>query len=219
MPHKPHSPTWYAQLAHELGDYKHPWKRHLQGPDPELGFDLILNSLLTPKTHVLEAGCGHGPDAKRFGQQAASWTAYDRQPELLQLAQTNAPKAKFHLWDSKGQTPKPLTGPFDLIVSRRGPTSVILQLPYLASTNAHFLYVGPRLVVPQVPERLAQIGWQIFSEWKVSVLAYAPTWQDWQTRCESMQEDCKEEDWHALSTIQGMPYQEERHIILASPPT
>lgn len=58
MPHKPHSSAWYAQLAHELGGYKHPWERHLQGPDPELGFDLILNNLLTPKTHVLEAGCG-----------------------------------------------------------------------------------------------------------------------------------------------------------------
>ena len=64
-----HSRESYDRLARELGGYRHPWTRVLSGPDPELTFDLWLSRLLTPQTRVLEAGCGHGPDAARFGPE------------------------------------------------------------------------------------------------------------------------------------------------------
>lgn len=70
-PDIPHSREWYARLARELGGYRLPWTRVLSGPDPELTFDLTLDSLLTSQTRVLEASCGHGPDAARFGPRAA----------------------------------------------------------------------------------------------------------------------------------------------------
>ena len=124
-----HSREGYARLARELAGYAHPWRRELRGPDPELTFDLLLSSLLTPETRVLEAGCGHGPDARRFGPLAASWTAYDFIPEFLKRARREAPHAHFHEWNGRGAVPAGLRGPFDLIVSRRGPTSVILRLP------------------------------------------------------------------------------------------
>lgn len=205
----------YTRLARELGGYFHPWERTLAGPDPDLTFDLLLSDLLTPQTRVLEAGCGHGPDAMRFGRNAAAWVAYDFVPELLQQARANAPHAQFHLWNGKNEIPAALSGPFDLIVSRRGPTSVILRMPELAASDAQFLYVGPRLEVPQVPERLQTVGWEIVGQWRVSVLAYAPTLHDWQTRCEWMEAPCERADWNKYATAQGMPYHEERLIVSA----
>lgn len=215
MPDRPHSREWYARLARELGGYRHPWTRELDGPDPELTFDALLQGRLGPEVRVLEAGCGHGPDAARFGGEVARWVAYDRVPELLAQARVHAPHADFHLWDGKGAVPEALRGPFDLIVSRRGPTGVILRLPELAAPGARFLYVGPRLEVPQVPGRLHAVGWDLLGEWRVSVRAWAPTPQDWATRCEWMEEEARLEEWDQRATPRGLSYREERYIVLA----
>jgi SAM-dependent methyltransferase len=211
----PHSRAWYARLARELGGYRHPWTRVLDGPDPELTFDALLLEYLHPDTRVLEAGCGHGPDAARFSSECARWVAYDWLPELLELARANAPAAEFHLWDGKGEVPTDLRGPFDLIVSRRGPTSVIDHLNAVAAPNARFLYVGPRLDVPRVPERLKSVGWASLGEWCISVQAWMPQWADWQTRCEFMGETARRADWDAYANARGMPYREERYVVLA----
>lgn len=215
MPDIPHSREWYARLARELGGYRHPWTRVLDGPDPELTFDALLLEHLTPETRVLEAGCGHGPDAARFGPSCTRWAAYDREPELLTLARENAPHAEFHLWDGKGGVPEALRGPFDLIVSRRGPTGVIPHLPTVAAAGARFLYVGPHLDVPRVPERLRAVGWAALGEWRVSVRARVPTREDWLLRCEFMGEAARREDWEAKATPRGLSYREERYIVLA----
>lgn len=215
MTTQPHSREWYARLARELGGSRHPWTRVLDGPDPELTFDALLADLLRPETRVLEAGCGHGPDALRFGGQCVRWAAYDRQPELLDVARATAPHAEFHLWDGKGKVPPVLHGPFDLIVSRRGPTSVIHHLNAMAAPDARFLYVGPRLEVPRVPKRLAAVGWELLGEWRVSVRAWTPQWADWQIRREFMGGAARREDWDAQATERGMPYREERYVALA----
>jgi SAM-dependent methyltransferase len=212
---RPHSPAWYARLVHELGSYHHPWTRVLDGPDPELTFDALLAEGLHPDTRVLEAGCGHGPDAARFASGCARWAAYDWLPEMLELARNNAPGAEFHLWDGKGEVPAGVRGPFDLIVSRRGPTSVIDHLNVVAAPDARFLYVGPRLDVPRVPGRLAAVGWTVLGEWRVSVRAWTPTWADWQTRCEFMGETATREDWDMHAGARGRAYQEERYVVLA----
>lgn len=209
------SREWYGRLARELGGYRHPWARVLDGPDPELTFDALLQGLLTPQTRVLEAGCGHGPDAARYGPSCARWIGYDFTPELLELARANAPQAEFYLWDGKGDMPPELHDPSDLIMSRRGPTSVIPRLPALAAPNARFLYVGPMLDVPQVPERLRAIGWDVRGEWRASVRAWAPTWEDWQVRCDFMGEPERAGEWTIHATERGLPYREERHIVLA----
>lgn len=212
----PRSREWYGRLARELGGYRHPWARVLDGPDPEGIFDALLVGLLTPHTRVLEAGCGHGPDAARFGPAGARWVGYDFTPELLELARVNAPEAEFHLWDGRGEVPPTLRGPFDLIVSRRGPTSVIPHLPVLAAPDARFVYVGQTLDAPQVPERLGQIGWDVLGEWRVSVRAWVPTWADWEVRCSFMGIEAIRTDWDAHATPRGMPYREERYVVLAA---
>ncbi|ULH17988.1 class I SAM-dependent methyltransferase (plasmid) [Deinococcus sp. KNUC1210] len=217
MSDESHSREWYARLAQQQDGYRHPWQRTMDAPDPELTFDALLMTYLHPDVQVLEAGCGHGPDAVRFGRDCARWVAYDFQPLLLNQARQHAPHAEFHLWDGKGDVPPGLRGPFDLIVSRRGPTSVIRHLPSVAAPGATFLYVGPRLEVPQVPERLQQVGWEIVGESRVCVQAYTPSWEDWQLRCQFMGEHAEREEWESKVTGRGMPYKEERYIVIASP--
>lgn len=212
---EPHSQGWYARQATERGGYVHPWQRVLDGPDPESTFDLLLQGLLATRPRVLEAGCGHGPDAARFGPLSAGWTAYDRQPELLALAARNAPEASSVMWDGKGGVPDALKGPFDLIVSRRGPTSVIAHLPAVAAPGARFLYVGPRLDVPAVPQRLSAAGWAILGEWRTRVRAWLPTEADDRLRREFMSEAPDPEAWRSAQE-RGLPYHEERYTVLAA---
>ena len=212
---EPHSREWYALQARERGGYVHPWARVLDGPEPETTFTALLESLLGPAVRVLEAGCGHGPDAARYAAQVACWTAYDRQPELLELAAANAPAATLVLWDGRGGIPAGLEGPHDLIVSRRGPTGVIPHLPALAAPGARFLYVGPRLDVPQVGTRLAEIGWAVLGEWRGRVRGWLPTPEDDRLRCEFMNLAPDPSVWQREATERGLPYFEERYTVLA----
>lgn len=213
---EPHSREWYALQARERGGYFHPWKRALDGPKPETTFTSILKSLLGPTVRVLEAGCGHGPDAARYASRVARWTAYDRQPELLALARANAPEARFGLWDGRGPVPAELSGPFDLICSRRGPTGVIPHLPSLAAEGARFLYVGPGLEVPQAEARLAEVGWAILAEWRERVRGWLPTQEDYRLRCEFMNVVPDPVLWKREATERGLPYFEERYTVLAA---
>jgi len=73
-----HSREWYARLARELGGYRHPWRHEPDGPPPEGVFDVLLEDSLGLDVRVLEAGCGHGPDAARHAGRVAVWTAYDQ---------------------------------------------------------------------------------------------------------------------------------------------
>ena len=213
---EPHSREWYALHARQRGGYGHPWARVLDGPEPETTFTALLESFLGPAVRVLEAGCGHGPDAARYAAQAACWTAYDRQPELLELAGRNAPNAHLTLWDGRGGLPAGLEGTFDLIVSRRGPTSVIPHLPALAAPGARFLYVGPRLDVPQVGIRLADIGWALLGEWRERVRGWLPSEADYLLRCEFMNLAPDPAIWQRQATTRGLPYFEERYTVLAA---
>ena len=208
---EPHSREWYARQARERGGYVHPWRRTLDGPDPEDTFTALLESLLSPALRVLEAGCGHGPDAGRV----ARWAAYDRQPELLDLARGHAPAAHLALWDGRGQIPEAPRGPHDLIVSRRGPTSVIPHLPRLVSPGARFLYVGPELEVPQVGARLAGAGWAVLAEWRTRVRGWLPTPEDYRLRCEHLGQPLDPSLWARAATGRGLPYFEERYTVLA----
>lgn len=213
---EPHSRGWYALQARERGGYVHPWRRVLDGPEPENTFAALLESLLGPAVRVLEAGCGHGPDAARYAAQVECWTAYDRQPELLELAAANAPAAKLVLWDGRSGIPAGLEGIFDLIVSRRGPTSIIPHLPALAGPGARFLYVGPRMDVPEVPLRLAEIGWTVLGEWRERVRGWLPSEADYLLHCEFMNLTPDPSVWRREATGRGLPYFEERYTVLAA---
>lgn len=213
---KPHSRAWYAAQARLLDGYRHPWRRELDGPDPEAVFDDLLGGLLQARPRVLEAGCGHGPDAARFGPRAARWVGYDFTPELLDLARRNAPQAELLLWDGKSVPPPELGPPFDLVVSRRGPTSVISWLPALAAPGARFLYVGPGWDVPQARERLGQIGWATLGEWRSRVRAWLPSWEAYARMCEFSGLEADQAHWLAQATDRGLAYSEERLTLLCA---
>ena len=217
MSPKPHSRAWLAEVAVRHGGYRHPWTCTLDGPDPEEVFDGLLDRLLTSSPRVLEAGCGHGPDALRYRARAARWVGYDYSLELLALARKNAPDAEFVLWDGKAPPPAELDPPFDLIVSQRGPTSVISHLPALAAPDARFLYVGPGWDVPQARERLAYIGWPALGEWRSRVRAWLPTREDYALMCEFNRLEPDELHWAANLTPRGLPYFEERLTLLCAP--
>jgi len=111
--------------------------------------------------------------------------------------------------------PGTLLGPHDLIVCRRGPTSVIRHLPVLGAPDARFLYVGPRLEVPLVTERLNETGWRVLGEWRTRSLVWLPTEDDVRLRCEFMGERHDPERWARESTPRGLPVYEERYTVLA----
>ena len=215
---QPHSREWYAQIARELGTYQHPWTRHLDGPDPELTYDALLSAVLSGDMWVLEAGCADGKDAARFGPHASAWVGYDREPGFLDAAQQNAPDAAFTVWDGKGEIPSALRGPFDLIVSRRGPTSVIDHLSALAAPGARFLYVGPdALNAPALARAcLEAIGWTVLGEWSLRVRAWLPTEDDDRARSAFLGEDHDPERWAATAETRGRAYWEERSVLLAA---
>jgi len=146
---EPHSRAWYAQLAAETGAYKYPWTQVLSAPSGEILFDGLLEELLTPERHVLEAGCGHGRDAQRYAHRVGSYTGYDFTSAFVARARWNVPQAEFVLWDSSREpTPETFKRRFDLVVSRRGPTSVILHLRELCVPDAYVLLALPRFTAP-----------------------------------------------------------------------
>ncbi|WP_041227260.1 hypothetical protein [Deinococcus deserti] len=66
-----------------------------------------------------------------------------------------------------------------------------------------------------MPKGLEAVGWQLGSEWRISVLAHAPTWDDWRTRCAFLGQEAHQEEWDAQAGSLGMPYREERYVVLA----
>ena len=50
---------------------------------------------------ILDAGCGHGRDAKFFSDLGYEITGVDLSEKLLEIARKNAPKAEFYLMDMR----------------------------------------------------------------------------------------------------------------------
>ncbi|ADV66677.1 class I SAM-dependent methyltransferase [Deinococcus maricopensis] len=217
----PHSREWYAALAARTGGYVHPWRQTLAGPSGEALFDALLEPLLTPDTRVLEAGCGHGVDAARFAPRVAHWTGYDFTPASLVRAQRDVPGATFVEWDSSSAPiPAGLRGPFDLIVSRRGPTSVIPHLRTLAAPGARVLgvHAGGEAVAARIAGRLALAGLEVATGWSVRVRGHLPTFQDARLHTEFNGGTLTEAEWAARVTADGLPFMEERYVWLARLP-
>ncbi len=213
---KPPSRERYVVLARELSTAAHPWKRHIDGPDPELIYDALLSNLLAGGMWVLEAGCGDGRDAARFGSYAAAWTGYDRDEALIKIARQQAPQGAFTTWNGEGELSMLLRGPYDLIVSRRGQRSVIDHLPAVAAPEARFLWVGPAPQPSSVPEQLSNVGWQVLGEWRNRVRAWLPSEDADRARSASLGEPHDPERWQRDAEERGRAYWEERLTVLAA---
>ena len=219
---KPHSKAWYAQLAAETGTYEYPWTQVLGAPGGEALFDALLENLLTPKVNVLEAGCGHGRDAKRYAPRVQSYTGYDFIPVYVERARENAPQAEFVVWDSSREPVPNFKKRFDLIISRRGPTSVIPHLPELCAPGAHVLCIHPASGVERVQARLAQTALKPDAEWHVRVTGFLPTLEDF-TAYRRFHGDARplEEfraEWEEDKEAGGFPMEEARYLYLLKMP-
>ncbi len=220
---KHRSKAWYANLAAETGVYEYPWTQVLSAPSGEELFDALLENLLTPELRVLEAGCGHGRDAKRYAPRVQSYTGYDFTPAYIERAGKDVPQAEFVVWDSSREPlPEHFKKRFNLVVSRRGPTSVIPHLPELCVPDAQVLCIHPESGAARVTERLAQAGLEPEAEWHVRVRGFLPTQQDFvayrQFHGDERTLEELDAEWDEGKEAEGFPLEEQRYLYLLRMP-
>lgn len=222
---KPHSRAWYAQLAAQMGVYEYPWTQVLSAPSGEVLFDTLLEGLLTPEAHVLEAGCGHGRDAQRYAHRVQSYTGYDFIPAYVTRSRENVPEAEFVFWDSSREPVlESLKKRFDLVIARRGPTSVVLHLPELCAPGARVLCVHPEdgSVEARVRERLGGIGLAPDAQWQVRVNGFLPTLEDFvlyrRFHGDERTPEVLYAEWNEGAETRGFSIEERRYIYLVRMP-
>jgi hypothetical protein len=148
---------------------------------------------------------------------------YDFAPQFLETARARQlPNATFIDWDSgHEEIPAQISAraPFDLIVSRRGPTSVIQHLPALAAADSHFLYVGPRGadLLEELAAKLASVDWQV--TWSAVVMArgFLPTFEEYTLYNKFGVLPGSRVAFDAVATARGFPIVETKCIVVATP--
>jgi SAM-dependent methyltransferase len=203
------------------GDYVLPWRQELLEVSGETLFDALLSRHLSPAATVLEAGCAGGRDAALYAPQAKHWTGYDFTPQFLETARGKGiPNASFVDWHSSREPiPDAIlnTAPFDLIVSRRGPTSVIQHLPVLAAPNARFLYVGPRGadLLEEIRIKLEGVSWRIVWSAVIEAHGFLPSFEDYVLYAEFGNQPVSRTEFDSRATDHGFPFLETKCVIVA----
>ncbi|MDF2629316.1 MAG: Methyltransferase type 11 [Symbiobacteriaceae bacterium] len=132
---------WYEALARKFGGYRKMWDSEFEGEDGEAAFTAFLRETLRqkgaedaglmprrPGPTVLDVGCGDGLYTLHVSALAAQVTGLDFSPEMITLARRNQQSAAIPNVDFVGATTSGTALPFpdqsfDLIFSRRGPSS------------------------------------------------------------------------------------------------
>lgn len=192
----------------------------LSAPGGEDWFSFLLERTLSPEKRVLEAGCAHGPDAQRFSHLAASWTGYDWMEDFLVQARSKVPQGNFVCWDGKTDIPETLKGDYDLLVSRRGPTSFLNHIQKFAVAGTEILCIYPTEEIrTKVLQQLDQAGAGVLGEWTFRTRGHLPELQDfllyqrWHGDLRSEAE--LEQAWYSQRTGSGWPMVEERYMVQA----
>jgi SAM-dependent methyltransferase len=123
------SDTWYDGIARRNGGYLNKAQYRKIGISGEDVFKKLLTESLRPSFSVLDAGCGHGDFTRMVAGHAKEVIGFDYSAELIKIAQksktdTGSENVDFVFASTKTKLPFP-DGYFDLIYSRRGPTSII----------------------------------------------------------------------------------------------
>ena len=219
-PPQPHSRDWYAAIP---SDYTRPWTQHLLEISGETIFDALLERHISRATSVLEAGCAGGRDAALYASRVKSWTGYDFTLHFLTTARARGiENADFVDWHSgREDVPKDISrrAPFDLIVSRRGPTSVIRHLPALAAAHSHFLYIGPRgaELINEIRVKLGSVAWRVTWSSVVEAHGFLPSFEDYALQAKFNNQPVSKAEFASRATSQGFPILETRCLIVASP--
>ncbi|MDR3598157.1 class I SAM-dependent methyltransferase [Clostridium sp.] len=122
---------WYDMIALRNGGYKNNATYIVKGVSGEDVFEERLIKMLGNYESVLDAGCGHGEFTIKMGRYANNIIGFDNSKELIKIAGKILKESKVenisfvYAW-TKDKKPLPFVdGQFDLIYSRRGPTSII----------------------------------------------------------------------------------------------
>jgi SAM-dependent methyltransferase len=204
-------------------DYHHPWRQELLEVSGESLFDALLEHQLSKDKCVLEAGCAGGRDAERVAAKVRDWIGYDFVPQFLKTARDkHIPNASFVDWHSSREPiPDEVLdrAPFDLVVSRRGPTSIIQHLPALTSPLSKFIYVGPRGMdlLEEVCAKLELIRWQMIWSAVVEARGFLPTFEDYALHAEFNGLDYSNQAFEFGWTEQGFSFLETRCVVMAAP--
>ncbi|MCR8644424.1 class I SAM-dependent methyltransferase [Paenibacillus sp. N1-5-1-14] len=120
---------WYNMIARKNGGYRSTAEFTIEGSTAEDLFENTLVSMLPQYSAVLDAGCGHGDFTLKMGRSGVHIIGFDNSIEMITLANSlhNREKLKnveFVYTTTKTEMPF-ADEQFDLIYSRRGPTSII----------------------------------------------------------------------------------------------
>jgi SAM-dependent methyltransferase len=123
------SDVWYNQIALRNGGYINKSKYHKTGLSGEDVFEQTLTDLLKPDYIVLDAGCGHGGFTQKIASRVKYVYGFDYSFELIRIAESNKESSgikniNYVFASTKTKLPF-LDNEFDLVFSRRGPTSII----------------------------------------------------------------------------------------------
>jgi hypothetical protein len=198
-----HTTAWYERLATMQEGYFYPWKSAIAEGDGETAYTALVQQHLTPETDVVEAGCGHGVDAVAFAPLCRSFRGYDQVEKWISLCrgkcdEAGIDNAVFLCRNSSADrnggrvTVPALSASTDLVISRRGPTNCIEDVPRFCRPGATLIQLNP-LAAPErapwddelpvdlqlgepegggdagmrqtVSERLAKVGLSLHSWW------------------------------------------------------
>jgi SAM-dependent methyltransferase len=154
------SDAWYNEIALRNGGYKSKAKYIRTGISGEDIFEEKLFKMLNSNSVVLDAGCGDGEFTLKVSKLVKQITGFDSSIELLKVAQRLKSKAKaencdFVFCSTKEYMPF-ADEQFDLIYSRRGPTS-ILHHPRLLKKGGSILGIHSA-AFDKVKDRLVNHG-------------------------------------------------------------
>ena len=149
-----HSPAWYDRLSSMQEGYYYPWQSTLADGNGESAYRDLVCELLTPELDVLDAGCGHGEQALDFAPFCRTMLGYDRVQKYIDLAEAacqarGVSNAVFVCANSKcPDEPSGVRVPapdrsIDLVISRRGPTHWIEDVPRFCRPGARLLQLNP----------------------------------------------------------------------------
>jgi SAM-dependent methyltransferase len=215
---QPHSRAWYTSMT---TDYTHPWRQNLLEVSGEVFYDALLEKHFNANTSVLEAGCAGGRDAALYAPKVKYWAGFDFIPHFLETARAKIiPNTSFINWhSSKENIPNQILelAPFDLIVARRGPSSIVQHLPNLVRAEAKFIAVaaGDATLLEQYNRKLEAVQWQVTWSAVVKAQGFLPTFEDYALQREYNALPFSRADWNANYSPLGLPFLESRVVLVA----
>jgi SAM-dependent methyltransferase len=172
---------WYERCARRFGGYLKHWNSTVEGEDGEVAFTRWLREAIPGHPRVLDAGCGDGLYTLHMAALAEQIAGFDFAPAMIEAARRNQQAAgitnvDFRVWNAREGLPGGV-GPFDLIFSRRGPTSHLAAARQVLAPGGLVagIHTGARDVI--IP-RLEETGYRVVRNEEYRGLEVFPSLED-----------------------------------------